>query len=151
MQISPKKILVKTAKVLGWFLLALFLIFIIVAVALQSSGVQTWAVGKVTKLLSEKLKTDVRVGEVDIEFFKTAVLRNIFIADQQKDTLLLANEIKVNIGLLDLFGNEIYLNSAEINGARVKLYRNAADSVFNYQFVVDAFAPDTLSVDTTAG
>ena len=151
MQISPKKILVKTAKVLGWFLLALLLIFIIVAVALQSSGVQTWAVGKVTKLLSEKLKTDVRVGEVDIEFFKTAVLRNIFIADQQKDTLLLANEIKVNIGLLDLFGSEIYLNSAEIIGARVKLYRNAADSVFNYQFVVDAFAPDTLSVDTTAG
>lgn len=151
MQISPKKILVKTAKVLGWVLLALLVLFLIAALALRSPSVQTWAVGKVTKILSEQLKTEVRVGEVDIEFFKTAVLRNIFIADQQKDTLLLAQALKINIGLLDLFGSEIYLNSAEINGARVKLYRNAADSVFNYQFIVDAFAPDSTKQDTSAG
>ncbi|MBI1226736.1 MAG: hypothetical protein GC192_15990 [Bacteroidetes bacterium] len=150
MQLSLKKIFVKTAKTIGWVLLVLLFLFIAIAIALQSASVQTWAVGKLTKLLTENLRTEVQVGGVDIEFFKTAVLSDIFIADRQKDTLLLAKELKINIGLLDLLGREIYLENAEINGARVKLYRNTADSVFNYQFLIDAFASDTSSVDTTS-
>lgn len=138
-------------RVSGRILLAVLVIFFVVALALQSPKVQTWAVGKTTGFLSDMLKTEVRIGAVDIDFFKTLVLEDIFLADQNQDTLLAARSLKVNIGILDLLGNEIHLNHAEINGATVKLIRQEGDSTFNYQFLIDAFTSEPNPADTTSG
>ena len=77
---------------------------------------------------------------MDLAFFKTAVLEGIFIKDLQADTLLYAEKLKADIGLFSLFDHEIFLNKIQLEGAVSKLKKNQNDSLFNFQFVIDAFS-----------
>lgn len=143
------KLLRRLGKILLYFLLGLVLLSLALIVAIRIPSVQNWAVDKATDMLSETLQTEVSIGGVYINFFKTANLEDIYVEDQSGDTLLYAHELKADIGIFNLFSSEIFLNSASLEGAVVDLHRYEADSVFNYQFIVDAFAPSTPK-DTTA-
>ncbi len=139
----------RIGKILLYLLIVVLLVFSIVAVVIQFPSVQTRLTQKVTEIIGEQLKTEVKVGAVDIDFFKTVVLEDIFIADQQNDTLLHAEQLGVDIGVFDLFQSEIYLNKIKLENACAYLYRDQRDGVFNYQFVVDNFT-STSPADTAA-
>lgn len=127
-------------------------LFLIAWIAIQQPKVQNFIVDKVTSTLSETLQTKVEIGRVDLDFFKTFVIEGIYVEDQQQDTLLYANRLTASIGLFSLTGQEIHLSEVALEDSRIKIDRNAQDSTFNFQFLVDAFAPtDTVTVvDTTA-
>ncbi|MEZ4952178.1 MAG: AsmA family protein [Saprospiraceae bacterium] len=137
------KFIRRVGKLLLYVLAILLTLFAIVAITIQYPSVQTSLTEKATKLLSEQLKTDVHVGGVDIDFFKTAVLQDIYIGDRQNDTLLFAERLAVDIGVLDLFQSEIFLNKIKLENAYVNLYKAEADSAFNYQFIIDNFSSTT--------
>lgn len=139
----------RVGKILFRVVLGLILLSLILMLVVQQPAVQTWLTGKAASMLSEKLNTKVTVGGVDIDFFKTAVLEDIFVADQQGDTLLYARRLSADIGVFDLFGSEIYLNKAGLSDAVVNLGRTATDSVFNFQFIIDSLAGKDPK-DTTA-
>lgn len=139
----------RVGKIVGYTIVGLLLLSLLAILAIQFPAVQTWATAKVTEAFTDQLKTEVRVGGVDIDFFKTAVLEDIFIADQRGDTLLAAQRLGVDIGIFDLFESEIFLNKIKLEKATVRLLRSETDSVFNYQFIADAFASDAPP-DTTA-
>lgn len=143
------KILRRIGRYILFLILGLVALSLLLIAALQVPSVQTWAAGKAAVWLSESLSTEVRVGGVDIDFFKTVVLEDIYVADQHGDTLLSARRLSADIGIFDLFGSEIYLNEAKLEGAAVNLRRTGQDSVFNYQFIIDAFDSGTPA-DTTA-
>ncbi|MFK7806749.1 MAG: AsmA family protein, partial [Saprospiraceae bacterium] len=147
------KIAKKIARWMAILLLLLLAVFILLWLALQSPKVQTYVTSKITEQLSQTLGTDVRIGKVDIKFFKTISLQDVFIADQQNDTLVYAGAIDANIGILSLSQSQVFLNSIELENAVVKLNRPATDSIFNFAFLNEAFAKsDTLQsakVDTT--
>jgi len=127
-------------------------IFLLAWAALQFPSVQTKVVNRVTTELSKTLNTKVSIGAVDIKFFKTVALQNIYIEDQQQDTLLFAQSLEANIGVFSLFESQIFLNTIELNNAVVHLARPASDSLFNFNFLIDAFAPTEPKVekDSTA-
>ncbi|MFK7932188.1 MAG: hypothetical protein AB8G22_01680, partial [Saprospiraceae bacterium] len=127
----------------------IILLFILLWFALQLTSVQNYAVDRATAILSESLNTKVEIGSVDIDFVKTLVAKDIYIEDQQQDTLAYAKRLSASIGMFSLFGQEIHLSEIALEGSRIKLQRNATDSLYNFQFLIDAFAPDTTVVDTT--
>ena len=120
--------------------IALLVLFLLVYLLIQIPTVQTWIVQKVTTNLSKTLDTKVEVGRVNIKFFKTVSLQNIYIEDRQKDTLIFAQELDASIGLFSIFNNEIYLNQITLNQATVNLNRSSNDSRFNFNFLIDAFS-----------
>ena len=144
MTIRPKKIFKFTAR----FFIGLFALFFIAWLLIQQPIVQTWLVQKTTQILSENLQTKATVERVNIRFFKTLLLENIYIEDRRQDTLLFAEELSANIGLLSIFQNEIYLNDIGIKGANINLLQPETDTVFNYQFLIDAFSSDEPKSDT---
>ena len=121
------------------------MLFTIAWLLLQRPGVQTFVVKKITDHLSQTLQTNVAVGSVDIRFFKTVVLKDIYIEDQQKDTLLFAGELNANIGIFSLFSKNIYLNQLSLQNAVIQINRQSPDSLYNFEFLVDAFKPTTTS------
>jgi len=141
-------------KILKWiaiFFLILILLFVIAWGLLQSPSVQTKIVSKVTASLEETLGTKVSVDRVNIKFFKTLSAEGIYIEDQQQDTLLYASSLDVNIGVLDLFGSEIFINQVTLNDAYLNIYQHPGDTALNLNFLLEAFAPDPNVVkDTTA-
>lgn len=129
----------KILKILGKGAIALLVLFLLVYILIQFPTIQTWIVQKITTNLSKTLDTKVEIGSVNIKFFKTISLQNIYIEDQQKDTLLYAQELDASIGLFSIFDSKIYFNQILLNQATVKLNRSFDDSQFNFNFLLDAF------------
>lgn len=122
------------------FRLSVFLLFTVVLLAVTvriiivMPGVQTWLVEKVTNYLSKELKTRVEVKHVDIAFFRTIVLRDIYIEDLQKDTLLYSRELNVNISRFNYQDKSIVIKSMELNDARVAIRKYKNTKGLNFHF-----------------
>ncbi len=141
----------KILRILGKGAIALLVLFLLVYLLIQIPSVQTWIVQKVAVNLSKSLDTKVEIGRVNIKFFKTVSLQNIYIEDRQKDTLIFAKELDASIGLFSIFDSKIYLNQITLNQATVNLNRSTNDSLFNFNFLMDAFSSNEPKVekDTT--
>lgn len=118
--------------------------------ALQFPKVQSLVIHKITAALSSKLKVPVRIDRVNIHFFKTIVLNGIYIEDPKKDTLLYAKEFKVNIGLLSLGKKTINISYVGLEDAYVNIYKRKGQTDYNFGFILQAFASDTVSKKDTS-
>ena len=93
--------------------------FLAIRFLIRVPSVQTWIVQKVTTYLSGELNTTVTVGAVDIRFFKSVVLNELFIADQNKDTLIYTPSLQVNLSSFSIRKNRITVREAIIQDARI--------------------------------
>ena len=119
---------------------------LLVSVLVKLPRVQTYLVRTTASILSNKLHTKVDVGSVNVVFFKTAEINNIYIEDQRHDTLLQLGQLKADISLFSLFGKKAELTLTEIDNTTIKIYRAHTSDDFNFSFIIKALA----SNDTTA-
>src|ERR1700712_2747752 len=91
------KVTKKILKILGRILLGLLGFILLLWLLIQTSPVQNFIVGKLTKRLSEGLKTEVKIGHVNLSLFDKVNLEDVLIKDQHKDTLLSAGSVKVRL------------------------------------------------------
>ena len=141
-------ILKKTGKAILWVVGVFVLLFLVVAGIIQIPAVQTKIVHAATSFVSNKTHTRVEINHVSISFPKSVVIEGLFLEDRNKDTLIYAGKAKVNIVLRDLLFNKICINNIDLENLNVNLYSTKTDSLFNYNFLLTAFA-DTTKVDTT--
>ena len=113
---------------------------------IQIPAVQTKIVHFATSFVSNKTHTKVEIKKVSISFPKAVVLKGLYLEDLQKDTLIFAREANVNIVLKDLFLNKICVNNVELNDLTLNLHNTKTDSLFNYDFLISAFADTTVKV-----
>ena len=115
---------------------------------LNTDAFQNKLLKHATRLLSEKLQTRVEIDSVSIGLFSQDV--NLFgmdVEDLQHRKMFQLNHLTVNVRLLPLLHNEICIKGASIDGVRAYLHKSKPDTAANYQFIIDAFKRDTLSVD----
>ena len=146
---AKKNIWVKIARIAAKTVLFIILFFLIILLVVQTGPAQNLLRVKAVAYLEKKLQTKVEVGKVYIGLPKNIVLENIYIEDRQKDTLLSGGKIEANLDLIDLiFNNVIDIKSIALENITAKIKRQLPDTVFNFQFVVDAFASqDTVTKD----
>ncbi|MDR3713027.1 MAG: translocation/assembly module TamB domain-containing protein [Puia sp.] len=118
----------------------LVLVFLLVALwsLVQMPPVQTWLIARVTGKLSKNLHTTIRVRHVDFSLFNKMLLEGALVEDADRDTLLYAGRIRVNITDWFIFKDSAELHYVGIEDAVIKLHRK--DSVWNYQFLADYFS-----------
>jgi hypothetical protein len=135
-----------------WILASFVFLILLFLIIIQASVVQDYARKKTVSYLEHKLKTKVEIGKLRIKFPITISLQNVFLGDKSKDTLLYGGEIKVNINMFRLLKGDIRIKEIALNHVVVKAKRLQPNSVFNYQFIVDAFASKQVvkSKDTTS-
>jgi len=116
------------------------IILIIVIFLVQTPYVQNIIRNKAEKYLSRKLQTRVSIGNLYIKFPERVVLKNIYVEDRQKDTLLSAGLIDVNIHMWGLLHSNIDIGKVQLEAITMKVKRLLPDTVFNFQFIADAFS-----------
>lgn len=121
------------------------LLFLVVAGLIQIPSIQTGILHRITSEVSDKTQTTVEVESIRISFPGSVEVRGVYLNDLQQDTLLYAGNIKVNIALKDLLFRKINVNRIALDDVSVNMYRNRADTLFNYYFLIAAFT-DTASV-----
>lgn len=118
-------------------------LLVVISVLVNVTVVQNFLVSKITNSLSEKLHTEVTIRHVDFKLFDKFTLKGTYIGDQQHDTLLYAGKLTVNVTNFFFFKNKTYLRYVGLDNATVNLRRLPGDSVWNYQFILDALSPSS--------
>ncbi|MGE5395116.1 MAG: translocation/assembly module TamB domain-containing protein, partial [Candidatus Saccharibacteria bacterium] len=147
-----KPYLRKALKIVMWLIISIVLILILVAILIQVPAVQNRIVRYATTYVSDKTHTKVEIGHISISLPKSIVIEKLFLEDQQKDTLVYAGKAKVNIAFKDLLNHKITINSFNMQDVNLNLYNTDRDSLFNYNFLMTAFADTTaapVKADTT--
>ncbi len=138
-----------------WIVASVIALVLIIALVIQIPKVQNMAVDKATAWLSKKLNTRVEIGEIGITFPKSIYIKNIYLEDLQKDTLLYGGYIRADIAMLGLLKGKAEVNSLRIDDLTSHIRRTLPDSAFNFDFITEAFAGDTTAEkkqkDTSGG
>src|SRR5690349_9397960 len=130
--------------------LIIILLIATLALLILTPPVQNFAKKKATAWLTSKLKTKVEIGKIYIGFPKKVVLENVYVEDRQKDTLLSGGALKVDISMMKLLHSDVEINQIQLSDITAKIKRVLPDTVYNFQFIIDAFAPaDTTQKTTT--
>jgi len=132
-------------------LLALILLLVVgVVVYLQFPAGQDFVARRAESYLRDKLKTEVRLGTFRTDFRHAINFDNVYLADQQRDTLLSVGHLGVSVDIFALLKKQVNIKDVELENGRVRLTRTAPDSVNNYDFIIKAFSDPTAPVDTTS-
>src|SRR6187402_3571498 len=122
----------KFFKIILYALCILVAIIGILLLLLRMPSVQTRIAREVTSILSKQLKTEIGIDAVAINFIDNATIKGVYLEDLQKDTLVYAGDIVVDIGFFKLLNNEIIIESLTLGDAVIKV-KQAKDSIFNFQ------------------
>ncbi len=115
----------------------LFLVLLVV-ILIQVPAVQNFAKDKAVSFLQNKIHTKVQIGHISLGLPKLIVLENVYFEDQKKDTLIAGEKLKVDISLLKLLHHKVEVNEINLKGITANVNRGA-DSVFNFQYIINAF------------
>lgn len=129
----------------------MILLLVLVIVLIQVPGVQNFARKKAVAFLENKLGTKVMVDRLSIAFPKKVVLEGVYFEDQKKDTLLAGKRLAIDISMFKLIDKVVEVNDIELEGIRANIYRIQPDTVFNFDYIVQAFSspPSDNPKDTT--
>ncbi len=127
---------------------------ILAAVSLTIPAVQNAVKNKVITYLKQKTGTEISLERIRIQIPTGLQLDKFYIADKKNDTLLYAGKLAVQLDMLGLIRNRISISNLTLEQVYANAYRLHPDTVFNYQFLADAFvlaekAPETPA-DSTA-
>ena len=131
----------KFFKYLAYGLGAILLLVLLLIILLQFPFFQTKVAHYATDWLSEKVQSKISIDKIDINFLDRVSAKGIYIEDLEGDTLLYAADLKVNISLFGILKKDINLENIDLKNSVIHLKQDK-DSVFNYQFIIDAFASE---------
>lgn len=116
-------------------------------IVLQIPGVQHAIAQKAVAMISEKTKSRIEIGSLNIAFTHSIVLGNVFVGDIRQDTLLFVRSLAVDVNLLGLLSREIRLTNIRIDSLTAHITRSFPDSNFNFDFILNALGADEAAGD----
>ncbi|MBS1597740.1 MAG: translocation/assembly module TamB [Bacteroidetes bacterium] len=142
MTINPrvKKVLRRVYRIIMITALVIIILLITIIVLIRTPMVQNFARKKIVSYLESKLHTRVEIGDLYIGFPQKIILKNIYLEDMRKDTLLYGGKIEVDISMFKLLQKQVVLNEIDLDQVTVKVNRVLPDSTFNFQYIINAFA-----------
>lgn len=136
----------RALRIILWVLAGIFFILLVGIVFINTQSGKTFVKDRTVSFLRNKLKTEISIGSLDYDLPKMVVLENVLIRDRDRDTLLSARKMKVDIALLKLIGSNISIQEVYLDGVYSHIYRKQTDTVFNFDYIVKAFL--TQGTDT---
>lgn len=143
-----KRILLKILSWAGRIFASVVILLIVLILVIRIPSVQNSITQRAISFLKGKIGSEVKLDHIFISFPKKIVLKGLYLEDQARDTLLYAEELTIDTDLWGLTQNQIALNKIELINCNASVDRSAADSAFNFSYIIDAFA-DTVQVEDT--
>jgi hypothetical protein len=126
-------------------LLGIIALFFLLLILINLPGVQGFLSRQVASYLSKRLNTEVSVKGVYWKLPKYISIKDVYVEDQQKDTLLWTKELRSDIGLGKIFQKEIAIKDVLLRDAKIDVHPTAQGS--NLDFILEAFAGDSTQAE----
>jgi len=107
-----------------------------VSVLIKSPAGQNYLTRKITEKVTENIDAKITFDRVNIRFFKNISFRELYIEDQQQDTLLFSELLKVNLKSFNRRKREIDFRKIEINDASINFTTDSTNTL-NLKFITD--------------
>ena len=136
------KIIAKIVRILAIVVVSIVLLNILLFLLLSVPAVQRKATDFALSKLQPIVKTEMSIGSIHLQLLNRIKLGDVYVEDQQQDTLLYAGKIDVKFNPFGLLKNKLQIYSANLEDFTANVYRENPDTTFNFQFIIDAFASD---------
>src|SRR5690606_17239406 len=100
---------------------------VLIVIVVSIPAVQTWSAKKVTTNLNDTYGTDIQIHRLGLNWKGEVDIREVFIADHHKDTLIYAKELQTNIiSFQNLIKGDLGFGNIELDYAKlyVKTYKD---------------------------
>jgi len=135
-------------------LLGIFIFLFLLVLFIRSPWGQNIIVDKAVQYMSNKTQTKVAIDKLFITFNGNIQLNGLFLEDTKGDTLVYSKYLEADVPLLSMIkGGAVGVDYLKWDGLRANIKRKDSISGYNFQFLIDAFAPTdttTVATDTTA-
>ncbi|MEI8052611.1 MAG: translocation/assembly module TamB domain-containing protein [Bacteroidota bacterium] len=138
--IKAKTIFKRTFQVLLYIFLVFTGLFITLWVYINTETGKDFIRLQAQNYLQNKIHTKVIIGKLNYDIGDWIEIKNIYIQDQKKDTLLFAGTINVKIKMYDLLKSEVNIKNIFLDDVYANAYSSNKNADFNYQFIMDAFS-----------
>ncbi|GGM97671.1 hypothetical protein GCM10010967_34430 [Dyadobacter beijingensis] len=140
----------KALKVLAIIILTVLILVGVLIWGIQTPFGQNFLTSQANSFLRKKLKTKVNIEKVRFDIPDWVLLEGVYFEDLHGDTLVSGKRLYVDLDMYSLIKGDIGINKVELEDVNANISRVLPDTVFNFQFIVDAFAgTDTAAIDTT--
>jgi hypothetical protein len=143
------KVLKIIGRITGILLEWLLIVFFLFAFFIRTSTFQTYLAKVATTYLSNELDAKMSIDKVDILFFDRVELVNVYVGDQQNQTLAFLQSIIININLLDIAKQEFGIDNVKLSKGQIKITRSAKDGKYNYAFLEEYFGSSKKTPEPT--
>lgn len=128
----------RLAYILTILLICALMVVYMLSLLVRNGQVQTAAVRWLAAEVSQALKADIDVRQVDYRFFNTLHMDDIYVSDRQGDTLAYVGSVDVQIRMFDLLRQKVSVRKVAIDRPYVNLHDD------NYAFLLRALKnPDS--------
>ncbi len=134
------KIVAKVLRIIAIVIVVIVLINITLFLTLSIPAVQRKATDFALSKIQPIVNTEVSIGSINLQLLNRVQLGEVYIEDQQQDTLLYAGRLDVRFNPFGLLKNKLQFNSIYLEDFTANVYRENPDATFNFQFIIDAFA-----------
>lgn len=119
-------------------ILVILMLLVTTYFAFKSSLVQTRIISIITHNIEKRINADISIKKVDIAFFRKVVLSDVYIGDQQKDTLIFAEKLVAEINLRHFRNKLLIINKIELKNPAIKVQRDSIGD-FNFDYLLRYF------------
>lgn len=139
------KLAKRIIKIIGIVILSIVLLNVILFFVFMIPSVQKRAADFALDKLKPMMHTELSLDKIRIKRLNSVDIRGLYVEDQEQDTLLYADKLAARVRIGDLLRNKLSFRSVVLQDFTANVYRQSPDSTFNFQFIIDTFAP----ADTT--
>ena len=100
-------------------ILVLFTLVVLVMILLYIPAIQNFVKGKAEQYVNRNLDMKLSVGRILLKFPLDLAVENIYLGQTEKDTMLYADVIQVNVALTELLKKEIEVRRLVVENAAV--------------------------------
>lgn len=104
---------------------------------------------KVASYLENRLQTKVNIRQIDFGFFKSLILRDVYLEDLSGDSLLYARRISADFELIPILKKQWRFHSAQLFDFKLNLNKETSSAPLNIQYIIDAFSNNDSIKDNT--
>ena len=115
--------------------------FLALVMVLQIPRIQTYVCNRLATYYATELKVKMHIGHVSMNFLNVLDLKDVYLEDQQMDTLFYAKRLSLVIKGIHPSTHEFNCGRLRFNEAKFKFHQHLLKGkpVWNYQFLVFSF------------
>lgn len=124
-------------------LIGLLLLMVISSIVLSIPAVQTYIAKKVTTSVNEKYGTNIKIEKVDLSFLGSIALKEVYIEDYQKDTLIYVKKLNTSLrSVARLMRGEFLLGKVTLENFVLNMRVYKENPLSNLDIFIEKLDPD---------